>query len=81
MGHPQPNQAVERIGHTRGTTHWNRGVLRALLVTEALRTAMGHFGHQPMTGAQVQWGLEPLTLTPAYEGTGDVTTAGGAGFE
>jgi branched-chain amino acid transport system substrate-binding protein len=49
-----------------GTTHWNRGVLRAVLVTEAMRTAMHHFGHQPLTGAQVQWGLEHLTLTPAY---------------
>jgi branched-chain amino acid transport system substrate-binding protein len=49
-----------------GTTHWIRGMLRALLVTEAIRTAMRHFGHQPLTGAQVQWGLEHLTLTPAY---------------
>jgi branched-chain amino acid transport system substrate-binding protein len=49
-----------------GTTHWNRGVLRAVLVTEAIRTAMRHFGNQPLTGAQVQWGLDHLTLTPAY---------------
>jgi branched-chain amino acid transport system substrate-binding protein len=48
-----------------GTPHWNRGVLDAVLVTEAIRTAMRHFGHQPLTGAQVQWGLEHLTLTPA----------------
>jgi branched-chain amino acid transport system substrate-binding protein len=48
-----------------GTTHWNRGVLRAVLVTEAIRTAMRHFGNQPLTGAQVQWGLEHLTLTAA----------------
>ena len=48
-----------------GTTHWIRGMLRALFVTEAIRTAMRHFGHQPLTGAQVQWGLEHLTLTAA----------------
>ena len=49
-----------------GTTRWNLGLLRALLMTEGIRTAMGHFfGHQPMTGAQVQWGLEHLSLTPA----------------
>jgi branched-chain amino acid transport system substrate-binding protein len=48
-----------------GTAHWIRGVLRALLTTEAIRTAMRHFGHQPLTGAQVQWGLEHLTLTAA----------------
>ena len=39
-------------------------MLRALLMTEALRTAMRHFGNQPLTGAQVQWGLEHLRLTP-----------------
>jgi branched-chain amino acid transport system substrate-binding protein len=48
-----------------GTTYWIRGLLRALLTAEALRTAMHHFGNQPLTGAQVQWGLEHLTLTTA----------------
>ena len=48
-----------------GTQSWIRGMLRALLTTEALRTAMRHFGNQPLTGAQVQWGLEHLTLTAA----------------
>jgi branched-chain amino acid transport system substrate-binding protein len=48
-----------------GTGPWMRGMQRALLTAEALRTAMRHFGHQPLTGAQVQWGLVHLTLTPA----------------
>jgi branched-chain amino acid transport system substrate-binding protein len=48
-----------------GTPHWIRGMLDALLTTEGIRTAMRHFGHQPLTGAQVQWGLEHLTLTAA----------------
>jgi branched-chain amino acid transport system substrate-binding protein len=48
-----------------GTDRWKRGVLDAVLVTEAIRTAMRHFGHQPLIGAQVQWGLEHLTLTAA----------------
>jgi branched-chain amino acid transport system substrate-binding protein len=48
-----------------GTVYWIRGMLRGLLTAEALRTAMRHFGHQPLTGAQVQWGLEHLTLTAA----------------
>jgi branched-chain amino acid transport system substrate-binding protein len=48
-----------------GTVYWNRGVLRGVLTAEALRTAMRHFGHQPLTGAQVQWGLEHLSLTAA----------------
>jgi branched-chain amino acid transport system substrate-binding protein len=49
-----------------GTVSWNLGVLAGVLTAEALRTAMQAFGHQPLTGAQVQWGLEHLTLTPAY---------------
>jgi branched-chain amino acid transport system substrate-binding protein len=49
-----------------GTTRWNLGLLRALLMTEGIRTAMRQFGHQPLTGAQVQWGLEHLSLTLAY---------------
>jgi branched-chain amino acid transport system substrate-binding protein len=40
-------------------------VVRGLLTAEALRTAMRAFGNQPLTGAQVQWGLEHLTLTAA----------------
>ena len=48
-----------------GTAPWIRGMLRALLTTEGIRTAMRHFGNQPLTGAQVQWGLEHLTLTAA----------------
>jgi branched-chain amino acid transport system substrate-binding protein len=48
-----------------GTVYWIRGMLRALLTTEAIRTAMRQFGNQPLTGAQVQWGFEHLTLTPA----------------
>jgi branched-chain amino acid transport system substrate-binding protein len=40
--------------------------MHGVFTAEALRTAMRHFGHQPLTGAQVQWGLEHLTLTPAY---------------
>ena len=49
-----------------GTAPWIRGVVRGLLTAEALRTAMRHFGHQPLTGAQVQWGFEHLTLTAGY---------------
>jgi branched-chain amino acid transport system substrate-binding protein len=48
-----------------GTTRWIRGVLQGVLTAEALRTAMRHFGNQPLTGAQAQWGLEHLSLTPA----------------
>ena len=48
-----------------GTMRWNLGVLDGVLTTEGIRRAMQEFGHQPLTGAQVQWGLEHLTLTAA----------------
>jgi branched-chain amino acid transport system substrate-binding protein len=48
-----------------GTANWNLGVLDGVLTTEAIRRAMREFGHQPLTGAQVQWGLEHLSLTAA----------------
>ena len=41
-------------------------MLSGFVATEAIRTAMRHFGNQPLTGAQVQWELDHLTLTPAY---------------
>src|SRR5262245_24384580 len=49
-----------------GTGYWIRGMQQAFFTAEALRTAMREFGNQPLTGAQVQWGLEHLSLTPAY---------------
>jgi branched-chain amino acid transport system substrate-binding protein len=48
-----------------GTGPWLRGMLRGLLITEGIRRAMRELGHQPLTGAQVQWGLDHLTLTAA----------------
>jgi branched-chain amino acid transport system substrate-binding protein len=48
-----------------GTEYWIQGLMHGVFTAEALRTAMRHFGNQPLTGAQVQWGLEHLTLTAA----------------
>jgi branched-chain amino acid transport system substrate-binding protein len=41
-------------------------MLSGFFTTEALRRAMREFGNQPMTRVQMQWGLEHLSLTPAY---------------
>jgi branched-chain amino acid transport system substrate-binding protein len=49
-----------------GTSPWTFGMVTGLLITEALRTAMREFGHQPLTGAQGQWGLEHLNITAPY---------------
>ena len=40
--------------------------MHGVLTAEGIRTAMRHFGHQPLTGAQVQWGLDHLNITAAY---------------
>ncbi len=46
-----------------GTIYYNRGVLWAMLTTEAVRTAQAKFGKgKPMTGEQIRWGLENLAL-------------------
>jgi branched-chain amino acid transport system substrate-binding protein len=48
-----------------GTVYWIRGLMHGVLTAEGIRTAMREFGHQPLTGAQVQWGLEHLSITAA----------------
>jgi len=48
-----------------GTVYWIRGLLQGFYATEAIRRAMREFGNQPLTGAQVQWGPEHLSITPA----------------
>ena len=41
---------------------YNRGMINAAIVVEAVHTAQGKFGNKPMTGEQVRWGLENLNL-------------------
>ena len=48
-----------------GEVLYDRGVINAMYDLEAVRTAQEHFGKKPMSGAQVQWGLEHLDVTPA----------------
>src|SRR3546814_16861332 len=55
----------------KGSTKWedvgevlyNRGLVNAMLGSEAIRTAMATFGNKPLTGQQVRWGLENLNVT------------------
>jgi branched-chain amino acid transport system substrate-binding protein len=49
-----------------GTVYWIRGIMHGVLTAEGIRTAMRHFGHQPLSGAQVQWGLDHLNITVPY---------------
>jgi branched-chain amino acid transport system substrate-binding protein len=48
-----------------GEALYNRGLINAMYAVEAFRTAMTKFGNKPLTGEQVRWGLEHLTLTEA----------------
>ncbi len=50
-----------------GSIYYNRGVVFAILTTEAVRKAQERYGKgQPMTGEQVRWGLENLNIDEAY---------------
>jgi branched-chain amino acid transport system substrate-binding protein len=46
-----------------GEVLYNRGLINAMLNTEAIRTAMAKFGNKPLTAEQVRWGFEHLDLT------------------
>jgi branched-chain amino acid transport system substrate-binding protein len=41
----------------------NRGIVNAMFVAEAIRTAMTKYGNKPLTAEQVRWGFENLNLT------------------
>jgi branched-chain amino acid transport system substrate-binding protein len=46
-----------------GEVLYNRGVVSAMYEVEAIRSAMSRYGNQPITGEQMRWGLEHLSLT------------------
>jgi branched-chain amino acid transport system substrate-binding protein len=45
-----------------GQVLYNRGMINALLLVESIRTAQGKSGKKPLTGEQVRWGIENLSL-------------------
>jgi branched-chain amino acid transport system substrate-binding protein len=50
-----------------GSIYYNRGVVFSIITSEAVRKAQERFGKgKPMTGEQVRWGLENLTIDEAY---------------
>jgi branched-chain amino acid transport system substrate-binding protein len=46
-----------------GQVAYNRGVQTALILTEAMRSAMAKFGDKPVTGEQMQWALDRLDIS------------------
>jgi branched-chain amino acid transport system substrate-binding protein len=45
-----------------GNTLYTRGLMNGMLAVEAIRRAQTRFGKRPLTGEQVRWGLENLSL-------------------
>jgi branched-chain amino acid transport system substrate-binding protein len=48
---------------TFATVLYNRGLINSMLGVEAIRTAQAKFGKKPLTGEQVRWGFETLSLS------------------
>jgi branched-chain amino acid transport system substrate-binding protein len=48
-----------------GDVLYNRALVNSMFGIEAIRTAQGRYGKKPLTGEQVRWGFENLTLTEA----------------
>jgi branched-chain amino acid transport system substrate-binding protein len=48
-----------------GEVLYNRGLGAAMVTVEAVRKAQVKYGKKPLTGEQVRWGLENLSIGPA----------------
>lgn len=46
-----------------GQILYNRGLLSALFSVEAIRAAQAKYGNKPLTGQQVRWGIENMSLS------------------
>jgi branched-chain amino acid transport system substrate-binding protein len=51
------------VPETYGTVLYNRGLINAAIIVEAIRTAQAHFGNRTMTGEEMIWGFQNLDLT------------------
>ncbi len=59
-GNMKGNISMIRVG----TVFYNRGIVAAIMNEEAMRTAQKKFGNRPITGKELQWGMEHLEITP-----------------
>ena len=58
-----------------GSIYYNRGVVHGIVTVEAIRKAQEKYGKKPLTGEQMRWGLENLTISEAR-----LKELGAAGF-
>ena len=63
--HIYGGDAAKAKENKMGEVLYNRGLVNAMFVVEAIRTAMTKYGNKSMTGEQVRWGLENLNVTEA----------------
>jgi len=61
--HVYGGDAAKAKANKIGEVLYNRGMVNAMFGVEAIRTAMGKHGNKSMTGDQVRWGLENLSVT------------------
>ena len=60
-GQMKGNISAARVG----SVYYNRGVVSAIVLTEAIRLAHTKFGAGPIGGEEMQWGLENLNISDA----------------
>ena len=48
-----------------GSIYHTRGVVAGIITAEAIRTAQEKYGKKPITGEQMQWGIENLNISDA----------------
>ncbi len=47
-----------------GSVYYNRGIIHGIIVGEALRVGQEKYGNRPLTGEEMRWALENLTISP-----------------
>ncbi len=57
-------QGKGNISYSRvGSVYYNRGIIHGIVTIEAILTAQKKFGVRPISGEEMQWGLEHLNIT------------------
>ena len=59
-GQGKGNISAQRVG----TIYYNRGIVAGIITVEAIRTAQSKYGNQVISGEQMRWGIENLSITP-----------------
>lgn len=58
-GAAQGNISPQRVG----TIYYNRGIVAGIVTVEAIRVAQGKYGAKVLSGEEMRWGLENLSIS------------------